>query len=81
MLRYIGSGFIPGVPARDLTDEEAARYGQDRLIDSGLYILAEDKALRPRRETKEARTVKVESAAIQLRRTLPEERSEDTQEE
>lgn len=81
MLRYIGSGFIPGVPARDLTDAEAAQYGQDRLIASGLYILAEDKAARPQRETKGPTVVKVESAAIKLRKSHPQERGEDTQED
>lgn len=38
MLKYIGNGlFIPGVPARDLTDEEAVGHGETRLIASGLY--------------------------------------------
>ena len=35
--RYKGGGFIPGVPARDLTAEEAERYGPERLLASGLY--------------------------------------------
>lgn len=44
MLRYVGDGaFLPGVPARDLTDDEAARYsaryGDEKwLVESGLYI-------------------------------------------
>ena len=38
MLRYIGKGFLVGVPSRDLTDVEAAMYGRARLLDSGLYI-------------------------------------------
>lgn len=37
MLRYLGGGFLRGVPARDLTDAEAAHYGIGRLIASGLY--------------------------------------------
>ncbi len=48
MLRYIGKGaWIPGIPARDLTAEEAENYakhyefqgkrGVDGLIASGLY--------------------------------------------
>ena len=37
MFRYVGNGFIPGIPARDLTDEEVSRYGSKRLLDSGLY--------------------------------------------
>lgn len=38
MVRYIGKGFLPGVPTRDLTDEEAKEYGIDRLVKSGLYV-------------------------------------------
>ena len=34
MYKYTGAGFIPGVPARDLTDEEAQEYG---VTDSPLY--------------------------------------------
>jgi len=37
MLRYIGKGFLVGVPARDLTDAEAAEYGKAKLLKSGLY--------------------------------------------
>lgn len=41
MLIYIGKGsFLPDVPARDLTNEEAQRYGVERLLESGLYIPA-----------------------------------------
>jgi len=38
MLKYVGKSFIVGVPARDLTDVEAALYGKARLLDSGLYV-------------------------------------------
>lgn len=38
MLKYVGFGFLPGVPARDLTDEEAKEYGRGRLLESGLYL-------------------------------------------
>ena len=38
MLKYVGNGWIHGVPARDLSDEEVKRYGKKRLLDSGLYI-------------------------------------------
>lgn len=38
MYKYIGNGFIDGVPARDITEEEAKKYGIKQLIDSGLYI-------------------------------------------
>lgn len=39
MLRYIGNGnWLPGVPARDLTDAEVALYGGKRLLlATGIY--------------------------------------------
>lgn len=37
-LRYIGTSFIRGVPARDLTDEEAEAFGRERLLGTGLYV-------------------------------------------
>jgi hypothetical protein len=38
MLIYIGEGaFLPGFPARDLTDEEVARWGIEFCLSSGLY--------------------------------------------
>ena len=37
-LVYLGGGFFPGVPARNLTKEEAVKYGERRLIESGLYM-------------------------------------------
>lgn len=36
-LRYIGGGFLAGVPARDLSAGEAKIYGLERLLASGLY--------------------------------------------
>ena len=45
-LRYSGGGyggFIAGVPARDLSADEARRYDEKRLLASGLYVLVEDK--------------------------------------
>lgn len=40
MLKYVGRGnFRQGVPARDLTEAEAKRYGgRERLVASGLYV-------------------------------------------
>lgn len=36
--RYVGSGdHIPGIPARDLTDEDLATLPQDEIEASGLY--------------------------------------------
>lgn len=37
MLIYTGGGFIQGVPARDLSDEEVKQHGRARLLASGLY--------------------------------------------
>lgn len=71
MLRYIGHGFLPGVPARDLTDAEVEQFGRESLIASGLYIPVEDKALRPQRETKQGRVVSVESASLSVRDKPP----------
>lgn len=36
-MKYKGNGFLQGVPARDLTDDEVKLYGFKRLLDSGLY--------------------------------------------
>ena len=38
MLKYVGGGFLRGVPARDLKDDEVARYGYAYLVRSGLYV-------------------------------------------
>lgn len=38
MYKYIGeNAFLDNVPARDLTDEEAQKYGIKFLVQSGLY--------------------------------------------
>ena len=38
MLKYIGNGFLPGIPARDLTDTEVKKYGGVKfLLTTGLY--------------------------------------------
>lgn len=52
MLRYVGNGsWLPGVPARDLTDEEVKEYGgKDFLVRTHLYEVA--KMERARREDK-----------------------------
>jgi len=48
MLKFTGKGrgLLPGVPARDLTDDEVKQYGKDRLLKSGLY----EEAKQPRRK-------------------------------
>lgn len=44
MLEYVGNGaYLQGVPARDLTDDEAIEAGgADALVTSGLYVHATD---------------------------------------
>lgn len=38
-LKYVGGGFLPGVPARDLSAEEVELHGGAKaLIASGLYV-------------------------------------------
>lgn len=38
MLKYTGSGFIPGIPARDLSTKEVEKFGGEAvLIASGCY--------------------------------------------
>ena len=44
MYKFIGNGWIHGVPARDLSDEEAKEHGIKRLLDSGLYIKVIEKS-------------------------------------
>jgi len=37
-LIYAGCGFVPGIPARDLTADEVKKYGGEKyLIATGLY--------------------------------------------
>ena len=54
-LIYMGKdkGSIYGVPARNLSEEEAGIHGEKRLIDSGLYVLANPK---PRETVRKKRT-------------------------
>ena len=41
-LTYVGGGFLPGVPARDLSEDEAAEYGgAEALLACGLYAADE----------------------------------------
>ncbi len=38
MLKYIGDGaWLPGIPARDLSDREVQQYGEELLLRSKLY--------------------------------------------
>lgn len=44
MLKYIGKGFVPGIPARDLKDDEVKKYGGAKfLLSTGLYEKIEKK--------------------------------------
>jgi len=48
-LKYTGAGSLPGVPARDLTAQEAKQFDEEALLKSGCYVKvkptpAEDKA-------------------------------------
>jgi len=35
--RYLGRGYVPGIPARDLTADEVVEYGEEGLRRSGIY--------------------------------------------
>ena len=38
-LIFIGKGWLPNIPARDLTEEEVKQYGGEKfLLKSGLYV-------------------------------------------
>ena len=39
--RYLGGGFVPGIPARDLTAEEVERFGLEAIESSGRYEITE----------------------------------------
>ena len=41
MARYLGGGFVPGIPARDLTVEEVERFGLEAVEASGRYEIME----------------------------------------
>ena len=45
-MKYIGGGFIQGIPARDLSADEVKKYGRERLLKSGLYIEVRTKSKR-----------------------------------
>lgn len=52
--KYVGKGdFLPGVPTRDLTPDEADAYGLNAIKESGLYqFIDEDRALTSKPEKK-----------------------------
>ncbi len=52
MLKYIGTGFIPGIPARDLSAAEVKKYGGVKLLLSlGLFE-------KPKKKVKVEKTIK-----------------------
>ncbi len=38
-LIYVGGGFVAGVPARDLNEDEVKKYGREFLLRTELYVL------------------------------------------
>jgi len=52
MLKYVGNSSLPGIPARDLSDEEVRKHGKTQLIMSGLYIEVQTKMKQPKYENK-----------------------------
>lgn len=43
MLKFIGNGWLIGVPARNLTEAEASQFGgEEKLLESGLYEKSQD---------------------------------------
>lgn len=59
MLRYNGKGFLPDIPARDLTDEEVKTLGgEEYLLASGLF--EKDEPVKPK-----AKKTKTESETWQ----------------
>lgn len=42
-VKYLGGGVLPGVPARDMTNDEARGYDITRLLKSGLYKIERPK--------------------------------------
>jgi len=36
-MKYLGTGFLAGIPARDLTAEEVEKFGEKFLLSTGLY--------------------------------------------
>ena len=54
-LRYKGGGFIVGIPASDLSQEQVDKFGLERLLATGLY---ED--LQPPKPKKEPKPPKYE---------------------
>jgi hypothetical protein len=53
MYKYVGDGTtLPGVPAKDLSDDEARKYGVKLILGSGLYV-RESKKPKPKENKQE----------------------------
>lgn len=60
-MRYLGGGFIPGIPARDLTELEVERCGGvETLAATGLY----EEVTPPKRGKSKAEEPVVEEAPV-----------------
>lgn len=44
MLKYNGAGYYPGIPTRDLTDEEVEKYGGEEFL---LALKIYEKVVKP----------------------------------
>lgn len=52
MLKYNGKGYYPGVPTRDLTDEEVEKYGGEKFLLS-LNIYEKEPVKKPVKEVED----------------------------
>ena len=52
MLKYVGTGSLADIPARDLTDEEIELFGEEFLLSTGLYVKVEAKQSKTLHENK-----------------------------
>ena len=58
MLKYKGSGFIPGIPARDLSTKEVEKFGGEAvLIASGCYVGIVSRAESKEKKTKKSKSI------------------------
>ena len=58
MWKYLGGGFLPPLPARDLSDQEAKQFGLQKVKDSNLYKHVKDKVFKIADEQGGKRSVK-----------------------
>lgn len=54
-MKYTGKGFLPDVPARDLTEKESEHYGIEMLISSGCYEIEPEKEQKQKKEVNNGR--------------------------